>query len=346
MAWTYLAASEESASLWRPGSLRSPIVRSTPSLKLSFCRGCETVGFHRPPFGTTCEPYRRPCCPDMAWISFTAASPAKTSRLQALAQAWTESEAGFSSRSSDLSMSYNQRSSSWRTSLGFDSTPTEFSRSWPSAGLMRGGAIFRLLMLERPTAENDGGALLPTPTASTYGSSQNGINSTRPSAGTPSLETMARKNLWPTPMARNGDPKRGMPTAAAAERRFAKGKRNLEDAVAIGSKWPTPLAADNRPGGSISRSGDPKLSLAVLLWATPTVKGNHNKKGLSPNSGDGLSTQVGGALNPTWVEWLMGYPIEWTVCADWATPLFRKPRVKRSKPLRGSTNNQEDQPNE
>ena len=78
------------------------------------------------------------------------------------------------------------------------------------------------------------------------------------------------------------------------------------------------------------------------FWPTPTVSGNHNKKGLSPTSGDGLATAVmkrmwptptahnaketnapsesarntptlaaqdGGALNPTWVEWLMGWPI-------------------------------------
>ena len=83
------------------------------------------------------------------------------------------------------------------------------------------------------------------------------------------------------------------------------------------------------------------------LWPTPTVNGNHNRKGASPNSGDGLATAVkmfptpasrdyrspnskpysergggkkgeqlpnfvGGQLNPEWVEWLMGYPVGWT----------------------------------
>ena len=51
------------------------------------------------------------------------------------------------------------------------------------------------------------------------------------------------------------------------------------------------------------------------LWATPTVEGNHDRKGLSPTSGDVLPTQVGGALNPTWVEWLMGLPLGWTASA-------------------------------
>lgn len=90
------------------------------------------------------------------------------------------------------------------------------------------------------------------------------------------------------------------------------------------------------------------------LWPTPTVSGNHNKSGMSEKSGDGLSTAVkrslwptpkaspsgpdyarvnrenaggddlvtavartqSGALNPAWVEWLMGYPIGWTDLGD------------------------------
>jgi hypothetical protein len=77
-------------------------------------------------------------------------------------------------------------------------------------------------------------------------------------------------------------------------------------------------------------------------WPTPTVCGNYNRKGASPTSGDGLATavyqtpvarmwkdngtnpselernsptlamQAGGSLNPTWVEWLMGWPLGWT----------------------------------
>ena len=85
------------------------------------------------------------------------------------------------------------------------------------------------------------------------------------------------------------------------------------------------------------------------LWPTITVCGNYNRKGASATSGDGLATAVAkrmwptpnagnekwggtmqewggsqnwvrkempelasGALNPTWVEWLMGWPLGWT----------------------------------
>ncbi|RMG12109.1 MAG: hypothetical protein D6729_17035 [Deltaproteobacteria bacterium] len=48
------------------------------------------------------------------------------------------------------------------------------------------------------------------------------------------------------------------------------------------------------------------------MWPTPTVNGNYNRKGASATSGDGLATAAGGALNPTWVCWLMGWPLGWT----------------------------------
>lgn len=74
------------------------------------------------------------------------------------------------------------------------------------------------------------------------------------------------------------------------------------------------------------------------LWPTPTVSGNHNRKGLSPASGDGLATAVrrmypnqrwydndqpGGKLNPDWVDWLMGFPVGWTDCAPLEMDRFR-----------------------
>lgn len=49
------------------------------------------------------------------------------------------------------------------------------------------------------------------------------------------------------------------------------------------------------------------------MLPTLTVKGNHNKKGLSKTSGDGLATVIGsGPLNPAWLEWFMGFPDGWT----------------------------------
>lgn len=69
------------------------------------------------------------------------------------------------------------------------------------------------------------------------------------------------------------------------------------------------------------------------LWPTPTVKGNHNKAGLSAKSGDGLSTAINrglsnpGPLNPPFLEWLMGFPIGHSETELSVTPARRrKPR--------------------
>lgn len=114
--------------------------------------------------------------------------------------------------------------------------------------------------------------------------------------------------------------------------------------------WPTPVSDDTGIRKKRYSQGGTPLSLAVTTWPTPTVCGNYNRKGASPTSGDGLATAVakwptptsvsgnqvgrldewggsrsrevmrtlvtatelGGSLNPTWVEWLMGWPLGWT----------------------------------
>ena len=70
------------------------------------------------------------------------------------------------------------------------------------------------------------------------------------------------------------------------------------------------------------RSGHPTPA-EFVKFATPTVCGNYNRKGASNTSGDGLATQVGGRLNPMWVEWLMSWPLGWTDCDVSATDKFR-----------------------
>lgn len=58
--------------------------------------------------------------------------------------------------------------------------------------------------------------------------------------------------------------------------------------------WQTPVADDavERKAGKWNSRGEPKLSAQVILWPTPTVCGNYNRKGASKTSGDGLATAV------------------------------------------------------
>ena len=92
-------------------------------------------------------------------------------------------------------------------------------------------------------------------------------------------------SLWPTPTASDGT---GGPGNSGRE-----GGLNLRTAV----RWPTPTARDWKDGASIG-----KAPVNSLLGRAV---------GPSPESG---------SLNPTWVEWLMGFPIGWTDCAPSETP--------------------------
>lgn len=81
--------------------------------------------------------------------------------------------------------------------------------------------------------------------------------------------------------------------------------------------WQTLVADDAVPRavGKWNSRGEPKLSAQIKLAPTLTVRGNHNRKGVSAKSGDGLITvlrelgSIDGQLNPEWAEWFMGWPI-------------------------------------
>ncbi len=99
--------------------------------------------------------------------------------------------------------------------------------------------------------------------------------------------------------------------------------------------WPTPTMSDGMGGpGSSGRDGGDNLRTAVSQFPTPTATMH---KGSSPKSMTRISgksrlndrldfavEQGIGQLNPTWVEWLMGFPLGWTDCEHLATPSFRK----------------------
>ena len=46
------------------------------------------------------------------------------------------------------------------------------------------------------------------------------------------------------------------------------------------------------------------------MWPTPTSHPGRIRHGRWIT--EQLANQVGGSLNPTWVEWLMGFPLGWT----------------------------------
>ena len=100
--------------------------------------------------------------------------------------------------------------------------------------------------------------------------------------------------------------------------------------------WPTPCLPGN--GGT-----NGKAKLKRMLFTTPTA---HNAKETndpseSTRNTPTLAAQVGGHLNPTWVEWLMGWPIGWTDLKPLETDKFRQWSSSHGKHLAGESEHAE-----
>lgn len=233
---------------------------------------------------------------------FREASRARTSAPQALVLELTENDQGFGGKWRELSAKYDRASCMWRThrSLWDEGLP-ESSVILPKWGSMRGGVCSELLTLEHHTAANDAG-LLPTPLAS-----NTKANHMR-SGGRPA------RSYWPTPLATDGS--KGGPN-----QKGGKGDLRLASAV---HQWPTPCARDYFPphkpeyiaAKKAQGHGMSNLNDAVALrFATPQARDHRTgqpERYENPDRTKNLNDQIGGQLNPTWVEWLMGWPLGWT----------------------------------
>ncbi len=214
---------------------------------------------------------------------------------------------GSGQRSQASFATYDPGSSSWRTFQDcLDGASETFSETWPASGMTRNGTAYRRPSSVPPIYATESG-LLPTPSAVSYGTNQGG-GMGRVGPARPSLETMARHDLWPTPQAHDARP--GHPERVGRHE-TKHGGRDLTDWVA---RWPTPAARDHKGPGLPSRQGGQDLPTAVRRWPTPVASDTGTDRGSS--AGWGLRNAVGGLLNPTWVEWLMGYPAGWTDCED------------------------------
>lgn len=94
-----------------------------------------------------------------------------------------------------------------------------------------------------------------------------------------------------------------------------------------GSYWPTPTVHGNHQNKIVGGTHLKGLATVVAerqKWPTPTVRDSADKplpdrkktpKGAGKITGGQkppLLSVIGGKLNPTWVEWLMGVPLGWT----------------------------------
>ena len=116
--------------------------------------------------------------------------------------------------------------------------------------------------------------------------------------------------MWPTPTARDHKD-----TGPNTDYQRIADRSGLAGVVQVREpSWPTPVARDAQSylkvkrGAASQEAGSeriPPLAVAVSPEGPPAN---------------------GGQLNPTWVEWLMGFPLGWTVCEAWETRSSRRSR--------------------
>jgi len=103
---------------------------------------------------------------------------------------------------------------------------------------------------------------------------------------------------------------------ARVEKRTAT-QQESDNLAADAALWPTPTRVTDSGGAALCKWGGAGSRAKLSQMVTPE--------------------ELNGALNPTWVEWLMGFPLGWTALEPSATPSCRKlskSSAKRSSKLK------------
>lgn len=205
----------------------------------------------------------------------------------------------------ELLANFDPNSLSWRTSQACLVSGWEpFSGTFPRSGMMQSGTVFQLQPLA-PLTRETGSGLWHTPDAGVFNLNES------PESFMLRAERMGKKHghatfqpplavqvkMWPTPTATLGSHAGRVTPAKARE------GGTLVEAISARTWFPTPDASPHK----YRLQGDSQQS--------KSLNGIH-----------------GGQLNPTWVEWLMGFPLGWTVCELSETPSSRKSPSSSAKP--------------
>ena len=240
---------------------------------------------------------------------------------------------------------YDHDSRSWKMSeCLFTGDYAKYSEALPKSGIMRNGRIYAQATWARRTGGKESG-LWRTPNA---GDGEHGGPNARDSGG--ALHLTAQVARFPTPQVfdatcgdlkgkeYNGETRHAMKLIQAVKRfptphsncHTGPGKRgeNLQTAV----MWPTPQSRDWK--GKSQRGADPEnrdcLPNAVMNYPTPVASGKLNGGTrdfqilqnladcgqITEDERRSMSAGNGGQLNPQFVEWLMGYPLNYTDTRD------------------------------
>ena len=227
--------------------------------------------------------------------SISSAVASRASPFPVLASEKAKPMNAGSGPSSTASFASLGRDGCWlKTSQGccqlmLDGSLEEYCETWPRAGTMSNGTAYRRQPLAPRTS-------------------------------------VTASFLWLTPTPIDAAPVTGgdLYQTASGTVRARYGRHSSNRGLATQVLWPTP-----RVGGVDGGANSRKAAKARGAWPTMTARDARTFKGTvpPPNHTGGLSLgqtigdpQVSGALNPMWIEWLMGFPLGWTDLEPSATP--------------------------
>ena len=227
------------------------------------------------------------------WISSLQASRASRTHLR-VASAGTTTSARSGPPGSASCESASPPTCSSRTSHLSSSTLSPSTRSYESwASSCRRPPSIPRQSVARRISEGDSLSLLPTPSASQYGTNTGGAAG-RTGGARPGLETLVR----------------GLPTPGANDHKGSSkpGQRRgqLDERV---ENLPTPTVGDSRSSGAAGYS---------------IASGRHSGTTLTDAIAGAAPAGRRGRLNPRFSEWLMGLPIGWTSLEPLATESYQK----------------------
>ena len=119
-------------------------------------------------------------------------------------------------------------------------------------------------------------------------------------------------SYWPSPVA--GDSTSAAKAEDALDRQIDF-RGMLCRIIRRPKMWPTPTSHDSTNRGSRPAYPGSNQHTASLDWIA-----QNEQRTVPQSSADDPLPTLGGQLNPTWVEWLMGFPLGWTDCEDSETP--------------------------
>jgi hypothetical protein len=232
---------------------------------------------------------------------------AKTSAQQGEAQELTENDQVCGSTWQGSLARLDPDTLLWKTAQCSLLEDLELSlQTFPRWGLMQNGALYPLPTLVQTISEKEFGL---EPNNETFFHTP---NTTGMDGGSNSRKALKKRlDQWPTPLASDWKP---------------RGPNSKQQGLGEKVKWPTPTCHNANEKGSPSEFNrdSPGLGTVVLWFPTPQASDNRDRGNMSNPSIQrriALGKQImlsqsvdrnSGQLNPTWVEWLMGWPLGWT----------------------------------